>query len=273
MTNCDGQQKMTVRVLSLLGGGPATVEPAVGDDTALLRNDTGALSVDGVVLRRMASGGSIVRRGRSVMITAAGRMALARCADAGDAGDAFQRQHRHIETAPVPSGDGYSVAAEINLAESPLAQLMRLKAKGGRRFLTSAEFEAGERLRSDYTRGHIMQRLGANWEADVADGRRGDTNGIADLTDAALAARQRVDLALKAVGPELSGLLVDVCCFLKGLETVERERGWPARSAKMLLKTALGMLARHYYPPAKSRAQAMFHWGAEGFRPDLNAQG
>ncbi|MBS3648170.1 hypothetical protein KEU06_05955 [Pseudaminobacter sp. 19-2017] len=253
-------------MLSLLVAGAATVETSANPQSLLLRNGKGAISVPAMLLGKMASDGSIRRRNATVQVTEAGLKAMARTEAAADP---FQRQHRDLADAMIGDGAEESVA-EINLSESPLAVLVRLKGKDGRPFLTRAEFEAGERLRRDFTRGRIMPRLGANWEASVAPGRRGEGSGIADLTDAALAARMRVERALKAVGPELSGLLIDVCCFLKGLETVERGRAWPVRSAKMLLKTALAMLARHYNPaPVGAVRPRTLHWGAEDYRPQL----
>jgi hypothetical protein len=66
------------------------------------------------------------------------------------------------------------------------------------------------------------------------------------MTDLIVASRQRVRLALEACGPEFAGVLLDVCCFLRGLEDLEHERGWPSRSAKVVLQLALTRLARHY---------------------------
>ncbi len=165
--------------------------------------------------------------------------------------------------------DGEMRVVAVNLSESPLATLMRRKGKDGSAMLSPDEFNAGERLRADFTRGCLMQRVSANWSAAVSGGRRGAHDGAANLTEAALSARMRVERAMAAVGPELSGVLIDVCCFLKGIETVELERQWPARSAKVMLKAALGALARHYGPAPVNKASGIRHWGAEGYRPSI----
>jgi Domain of unknown function (DUF6456) len=165
--------------------------------------------------------------------------------------------------------EGRAQTVALNLDESPLASLMRRKGKDGAAFLTIDEFNAGERLRADFTRGMMMQRVSANWSAAVSGGRRGAHDGLSNLTDQSLAARQRLDKAFDAVGPELSGILTDICCYLKGVEQVELERQWPQRSAKLMLKAALGSLARHYNPAPKQAFGGIRHWGGAGYRPEI----
>jgi len=36
------------------------------------------------------------------------------------------------------------------------------------------------------------------------------------------------------------------CCYLQGLEIVEKRMGWSARSGKIVLRIALQRLRRHY---------------------------
>ncbi len=253
------------RILRFLSGGPASVLPAAHAGKLLLEAaGRGHIAVETGLLALLASRGVLVRTSHSVALSAEGLSLARQSASSGRKEDGDD-----IDLVSVGTGETGAIVL-ANLAESPLGPLARRKAKDGRPFLTGIEYEAGERLRSDYTRGRIMPRLGANWIASVASVRRGGPGGGAELTDAALAARQRVENALAAVGPELSGVLIDVCCFLKGLEQVEAERGWPVRSAKIVLKTALAALARHYAPPRPAHhGRPLLHWGAEGYRPTI----
>jgi Domain of unknown function (DUF6456) len=182
----------------------------------------------------------------------------------------FRAQHGTLVEKKL-CGDGTRVVVELD--ESPVATLARRVGKGGEPWLKPHAAEAAERLRRDFELGRLQPRVTANWSASVSTSRRSDGAGLADLTDMALAARLRFDRAMRAVGPELSGVLVDVCCFLKGLEAVERERRWPARSAKLALRIALEALARHYGLAASATGRPgsgkLRHWGAEDYRPEI----
>jgi Domain of unknown function (DUF6456) len=149
-----------------------------------------------------------------------------------------------ITVAQSPDADGHSQIVVINRAESPLAWLHCRKDSQGRPLLSAVGFSAGERLRSDMDAARTMPRLSANWEAAISSNSRGPSSLLE--SERAVAARQRVDGALNAVGPEFSGVLVDVCGFLKSLPQVEMEQGWPPRSARIVLGLALTRLAHHY---------------------------
>lgn len=155
----------------------------------------------------------------------------------------------------------------VDDAESPLAWLRSRRDREGRPLIEDDAYRAGERLRADFTRGGLMPSVSSNWRTTL---RQGGGAGRSDPTDAALAARERVRRAVEAVGPDLGGVLVDVCCFLKGLETVEAERRWPARSAKVVLRIALARLADHYAPQTRATGPDRMrprHWGTPDYRP------
>ncbi|MDO8875050.1 MAG: DUF6456 domain-containing protein [Pseudolabrys sp.] len=180
--------------------------------------------------------------------------------------DPFRAQHLTLAERVVDTGGG-AQSVTMDDAESPLAWLARRRGRDGRAMVAPHQLQAGERLRADFTRAHMMPRTTSNWSSPISSGRAAGGNRAGSFTDAMIASRQRVNQALDAVGPEFSGLLLDLCCFLKGLEDIERDRGWPARSAKVVLQLGLDRLARHYgyMAQAKGRGDAPIRtWLADG---------
>jgi Domain of unknown function (DUF6456) len=164
----------------------------------------------------------------------------------------------------VENGSSRTITRVV--VESPIDYLASRNDKNGVPLLGKSEWSAGDRLRSDFTRANMLPGIGMRWGEPIRVS--GGAGGGVTQTDAAMAAKARVTRALDAVGPEFSGLLIDVCCFLKGLEMVEAERGWPKRSAKLMLRAGLGILARHYAPPARQTVNIR-NWGSEDYRPTL----
>lgn len=180
-----------------------------------------------------------------------GRAWLARRHDA----DSFADQHRIIESASIRAPDGTEMTARVNAGEDPLGWLARRRDAAGRPLLSKEMVEAGERLRADFTRANLVGGLTTDWSAIARrqSGRRlrrsASQHGI---SDSALAARLRLHRALDTLGPSAAGLVMDVCCFLTGLEQAERNRGWSRRSGKVVLRVALEQLVRHYRIAARN---------------------
>ncbi len=161
---------------------------------------------------------------------------------------------------------------QVNRNEAPLMRLYSRRTKAGISYISTDEFHAGERLRQDFERGQLQPRITANYECVIASSSKsafGPTS--ADISDFAVDARTRISNAIDLLGPELAGVALDICCFLKGFELVERERCWPPRSAKLMLKTALGMLSKHYGIAAHTRNTGgkIQTWGSSDYRPSV----
>lgn len=137
--------------------------------------------------------------------------------------------------APTDAVDRRTVT--VNLAESPLAWLVR------RNMVTARQFAAGERLRHDFMCAGQAPRVTMRW--DIATGPAATPAGL-DPATAQLAAKQRFDAAVTAVGPGLTDVLWRVICLGDGLETAERALGWPSRAGKLVLLLALDRLVAHY---------------------------
>lgn len=218
--------------------------------------------------------GWIARAGEGLRITPEGSAWLRRQTAKSEP---FRQQHQlRTETTRVVAGARRPVL--VNEAESPLGWLRRRKDKAGAPLITDYQYQAGERLRADFSKAQMTPRVTANWSSPAPSrrSRRLAPPAGQDLCDDALAAKQRVMRALGAVGPELAGILVDVCCHLIGLGEAEHGQGWPRRSGKVILQLALTRLARHYGLVKETELAApirrrLRHWGTDDFKPTLDA--
>ena len=143
--------------------------------------------------------------------------------------------------APGKSRPARSVT--VNLAESPLGWLF------ARGHLTRRQFDAGERLRLDYERSALSQRVTMAWDsAPVARSRGGPSLGP-EASLVHIDSRRRFETAVAAAGPGLSDILWRIVCAGEGMREAESALGWPARAGKLVLTIALDRLADHYRIP------------------------
>ncbi|HET8613709.1 MAG TPA: DUF6456 domain-containing protein [Sphingomonas sp.] len=135
---------------------------------------------------------------------------------------------------------GRARSVTVNLAESPLGWL---KARG---LIDARQYEAGERLRGDWTTAALGPRVTMRWDAAPrARGPLGPGEPL-DPTLAGIAAKRRVEAALDAAGPGLKDVLWRIVCAGEGMASAESALGWPARTGRVVLTLALDRLADHY---------------------------
>jgi len=128
----------------------------------------------------------------------------------------------------------------VNLTESPLGWLLV------RNLITRRQYDAGERLRSDWERAQLAPRVTMTWDgAPVARGRGGE-GGKPNLSGSQIDAKRRFDGAVAAVGPGLADILWRIVCAGEGMRDAETALGWPARSGRLVLAFALDRIADHY---------------------------
>ncbi|WP_413718828.1 DUF6456 domain-containing protein [Silicimonas sp. MF1-12-2] len=185
-------------------------------------------------------------------ISGPGRMALRRIlaeeeamrVGMGEGADPASEQHRDWVMRHASGDKNKKYGIRYNAAESPLSILARRKDKDGQAFLQPDLVAAGERLREDFELSQLGPRVTQNWERFLTGGARGDFSDSG--SGGSEAAKDRVLKALKDLGPGLGDVVLRCCCFLEGMEAVERHMGWSARSGKIVLRIALMRLKTHY---------------------------
>ena len=160
-------------------------------------------------------------------------------------------------------------------AESPLLRLLQRKDNKGQSYIDVRQFAAGEKLRADFERAHLSPRVTSAYAESSGSGGRHwqmSDNGIERMNLGAIEARGRLRSAFEVVGPELSGILYQVCCLASGFEAAEALLSLPQRSGKAVLALGLTRLARHYgllksYRPKDSTK--ISHWAMDDYRPAI----
>jgi len=154
-------------------------------------------------------------------------------------------RERAITTETITASGGPAVrrparSVTVNITESPLGWLF------ARGHVTQRQFDAGERLRSDWERGQLAPRVTMTWDsAPASRGRRGSAPR-ADLNGAQLDARRRFEHAIEESGPGLADILWRIVCAGEGMREAESALGWPARAGKVVLTLALDRIADYY---------------------------
>lgn len=216
------------RALSRLAqkGAAAEVDDAQGPAVVRFAGSPATIGIPAAVWDALVGEGWVTAaadRGRWVL-SAAGREHLKRLMSRG--GD--------TSPAVAVSGTSRRAARGAPLRERPgfdadewsIAWLARRRDRNGRPLISDTQVAAAERLRADFWFAGMTPRVTTNWSAALGGGgsSRAMPGAGVDIRDAALAARERVNRSLAAAGAGLSGLLFDVCCHLKRLEVIERER-------------------------------------------------
>lgn len=162
----------------------------------------------------------------------------------GGEGNARLLSERSIEAgiaAAEGSKNGRSIrSVTVNVTESPLGWLF------SRGLVTQRQFDAGERLRSDWERAQLPPRVTMAWDsAPVARGRCG-SSPQPDLNGAQIDAKRRFHDAVASAGPGLADILWRIVCAGEGMREAESALGWPARAGRLVLTLALDRVADYY---------------------------
>ncbi|HBZ44149.1 MAG TPA: helix-turn-helix domain containing protein [Maritimibacter sp.] len=135
-------------------------------------------------------------------------------------------------------------------AEPPLTVLARRKRTGGEPFLPPELVRAAERFKESYEIARAAGMLGDDLDDLLLDRlaapKRVAQGSSAEAIPRGALALEHLTKAVRCLGPELSRTVILAVCRETGMETIEKQLDYPARSGKIVLRIALNSLARHY---------------------------
>lgn len=163
-----------------------------------------------------------------------------------------------------------STPAPVRLPDdSPLARLAQAGSGEAAAFLSPHHVAAGERFRLMFDRAGLTPRLTMTYDPTRLGGQKGRGGGVAEIGERAADTRRRLNALLSALPADCAGVVLDVCGLGKGMQAIETERGWPRRSAKLVLRIGLEHLAGQMglMPSATGESRGFRTWLGGGARP------
>lgn len=241
-------ERRIARVLARLNASEATLRldgagPGFGVFTKSDRRRRALLRLSAAEVRALHAEGLITASGDDVFVlSAAGSARAAR--DGAEPGEAFLAQHHPVVEREVIDADGALRKLRGLDPDAPMRRLAALRGPKGEPWLSQAELAAAGRLRSDWAQGEAGAVRGSDWlAAPIGSTARGPGNAHEAAMARRCDARRRVGDALARLATPLRRVVERVCLHEQGLEQLERDEGWPARSGKLALKLGLAQLA------------------------------
>lgn len=135
-------------------------------------------------------------------------------------------------------------------------------------FLSPHHLLAAQRVRRLFERARLRPKVTMHYGPRTGVAPR--PAGADAISDMAADSRKALATLHARLPGECMAVLIDVCGFEKGLQDIEAERGWPRRSAKLVLRIGLEAVARlHGLDPTASGLEGARQrlWLGEDARP------
>ncbi len=227
---------------------------------SLSENSEGNM-LENVGLNSLESAGLIIIRKGNIFPTKEAKKWLIR--KLSYASEQFSKQHQII----ITERNGI----KKNLAESPISKLTIFKDKKNP-FLKPHHIEAAKKFALLFEKSQLRARTTINYFASPKGKEKYSNFTTAELSDMAIDARRKIEQLLNGMPDECASVIIDICGLEKGLQIVESEKGWPRRSAKLVLRIGLEQLAQKFglTPKAVGKLKGKStYWQKEGSRPTI----
>ena len=178
-----------------------------------------------------------------------------------DSQEQYNIQHQHIKIDQK--------GKKLNLNENPISRLSIVKV-GKKSYLLPHHIEAAKRFSFLMERANLRSNITMNYNEGQLSGTKGSATSKSEITDMAIDARKKINDLLSNLPSDCASIIIDICGFEKGLQLCESERGWPRRSAKLVLRIGLEQLAQNFGLTQKAvgtYGSKNHHWLEESSRP------